>query len=90
MYIYTNCEICACAYRGSGRGCTGWKPVIFAEFISRLTSEQKKGIVVSMGKGEDGQDETNGDGGSQGEAGSTGSRKLIDLRDCLTDSPRFR
>lgn len=86
---------CACACHGSGRGCTGWKPVIFAEFldtISRLTLEQKKGIVVSMGKGEDGQDESsaNGEGGSQGEAGSTGSRKLIDLRDCLTDSPRFR
>ncbi|CAI8057555.1 hypothetical protein GBAR_LOCUS31369 [Geodia barretti] len=40
-----------------------------------------------MGQG-DGQDESGGEGGSQ--AGSTGSRKLIDLRDCLTDSPRFR
>ena len=39
-----------------------------------------------MGLG-DGQDES-GEGGSQ--AASTGSRKLIDLRDCLSDSPRFR
>ena len=40
-----------------------------------------------MGVG-DGQDTESGEGGSQ--AGSTGSRKLIDLRDCLSDSPRFR
>ena len=41
---YTNERWCACACHGSGRGCTGWKPVIFAEFldaISRLTLEQK-------------------------------------------------
>jgi hypothetical protein len=39
-----------------------------------------------MGQG-DGQDES-GEAGSQ--AGSTGSGKLIDLRECLRDSPRFR
>ena len=40
----------------------------------------------SMGQGGD-EGSASGEGGSQG---STASRKLIDLRDCLADSPRFR
>ena len=41
-----------------------------------------------MGQGGDGQESSSasGEGGSQGET----AKKMIDLTDCLTDSPRFR
>ena len=43
-----------------------------------------------MGSGGDGQDGGGGEeGGSPNGSGPT-SKKLIDLKDCLTDSPRFR
>ena len=44
-------------------------------------------VINSMGHGGE-ESSASGEGGSQ--AGSAAARKLIDLRECLTDSPRFR